>query len=59
MNSIAEVKAAVLAGHTVHWHNASYQVLQSKDGEWLVVCVNGHVSPLKDDYNPAHFHIAL
>ena len=44
--TLAEIKAAVQAGHTVHWVNASYSVVLTSDGpgnrltedQWFVRC---------------------
>lgn len=40
--TLEEIKAAVLAGKTVHWANEGYKVLHHK-GQWDIVCTwNGH-----------------
>lgn len=34
--SLAEIKAAVEAGQTVHWKNSGYVVIKDKFGQFLV-----------------------
>ena len=34
--TLDEIKAAVLAGRTVHWCNDSYTVLQDLRGSWYI-----------------------
>lgn len=41
--SLAEIKAAVERGETVHWQNGLYSVIKDNIGQWLVRCSsNGH-----------------
>jgi hypothetical protein len=41
--TLEEIKAAVEAGHVVHWHNSAYKVVKDSLGQWLVKCTdNGH-----------------
>jgi len=49
--TLAEIKAAVQAGHTVHWQNPSYSVVLTSPGprnrltkdQWLLCCApNSH-----------------
>lgn len=39
---LEEIKAAVLAGKTVHWSNPGYCVIRDKIGSWLIVCAHNH-----------------
>ena len=40
---LEEIKAAVLAGRTVHWKNGAYRVVHDSVGQWLIKCeFNGH-----------------
>jgi hypothetical protein len=36
--TLAEIKAAVDAGKTVHWANTSYTVVKDHLGRYLIVC---------------------
>jgi hypothetical protein len=41
--TLEEIKAAVEAGHVVHWHNSAYKVVKDSLGQWMVKCIdNGH-----------------
>jgi len=40
--NLDEIKAAVLAGKTVHMGSDAYRVERTGDGRWLIVCANGH-----------------
>ena len=41
--TLEEIKAAVEAGHVVHWHNSAYKVVKDNLGQWMVKCTdNGH-----------------
>ena len=41
--TLEEIKAAVEAGHVVHWHNSAYKVVKDSLGQWMVKCTdNGH-----------------
>ncbi len=35
--TLDEIKAAVMAGHTVHWANECYRVVRDGLGQWLIV----------------------
>lgn len=40
--TLTEIKAAVLAGRTVHWASKAYKVMHY-DGEFMIECsINGH-----------------
>ena len=40
---LEQIKAAVLAGRTVHWKNGAYRVVHDSVGQWLIKCeFNGH-----------------
>jgi hypothetical protein len=36
--TLEEIKAAVEAGHVVHWHNSAYKVVKDSLGQWMVKC---------------------
>ena len=36
--NLEEIKAAVEAGHTVHWATESYRVVKDNIGQWLIHC---------------------
>ena len=36
--AIAEIRAAVDAGRTVHWANAGYRVTKDRIGQYHIVC---------------------
>ena len=36
--TLEQIKAAVLAGKTVHWHNKGYVVAEDSTGQWFIVC---------------------
>ena len=41
--NLDEIKAAVLAGKTVHWATPVYTVICDSIGQWLIKCsFNGH-----------------
>ena len=45
--TLQEIKAAVLAGRTVHWKNDAYEVTRDRVGQWFIVCrFNGSLSGL-------------
>lgn len=56
--TLEAVKAAVLNGATVHWHNAGYTVKQSKFNheDFNVICFNGNCAFLSNDYKPEDFY---
>jgi hypothetical protein len=40
--NLAEIKANVESGHTVHWASQSYRVIKDNIGQWLIKCdMNG------------------
>lgn len=39
--SLADIKAAVEAGYTVHWANTAYEVIKDSIGQWLVAYERG------------------
>ena len=44
---LQEIKEAVLAGKTVHWKNAGYEVMRDKVGQWFIICCfNGSLTSL-------------
>ena len=38
--TLEEIKAAVEAGHVVHWHNSAYKVVKDSLGQWMVKCTD-------------------
>lgn len=56
--TLAEVKAAVVAGAVVHYATPSYTVKQSKfdPEDFNVICDNGHCAYLGKDYKPEDFY---
>ena len=36
--TLEEIKAAVEAGHIVHWANKAYRVIKDNIGQWLIHC---------------------
>lgn len=46
MKTIEEAKAAVDQGKTVHWKTEAYTLKKYRNGDYWVVCVNGHVAPI-------------
>lgn len=45
--NLDEIKAAVLAGKTVHWASEAYRVIRDSVGQWLIVCdMNGDCTGL-------------
>jgi hypothetical protein len=45
--NLDEIKAAVLAGETVHWASEAYRVIRDSVGQWLIVCdMNGDCTGL-------------
>lgn len=71
--TLAEIKAAVLAGKTVHWSNPTYSVIVTHPGptnrltadQWLIKCAwNGHCIGLTHadgvsmNGQPEDFHLA-
>ena len=36
--TLDEIKQAVSDGHTVHWSNPGYTVIEDSIGQWLIVC---------------------
>ena len=45
--NLDEIKAAVLAGKTVHWASEAYRVIRDFVGQWLIVCdINGDCTGL-------------
>ena len=55
--TLDEVKAAHLAGKTVHWKNDGYTVKVDCDGDFIVRCFNGSSCILRD-HNPSDFFTA-
>lgn len=55
--TLAEVKAAHLAGKTVHWTNVGYTVKIDRDGDFIVACFNGSACILRK-HNPSDFFTA-
>lgn len=55
--TLAEVKAAHLAGKAVHWKNDGYTVKVDCDGDFIVVCFNGSACILRN-HNPSDFFTA-
>ena len=39
--NLQEIKTAIAKGKTVHWSNASYQVIEDGKGDYLIQCDNG------------------
>jgi hypothetical protein len=39
--TLAEIKAAVEAGKTVHWANTGYTVIKDSIGQWLIAWNHG------------------
>ena len=40
--NLAEIKASVEEGHTVHWASKAYRVIKDNLGQWLIKCdMNG------------------
>ena len=38
--TLEEIKAAVEAGHVVHWHNSAYKVVKDELGQWMLKCID-------------------
>lgn len=55
--TLDEVKAAHLAGQTVHWQNTGYTVKIDRDGDFIVACFNGSACILRK-HNPSDFFTA-
>ena len=55
--TLDEVKAAHLAGKTVHWKNVGYTVKVDCDGDFIVRCFNGSACILRK-HNPSDFFTA-
>jgi hypothetical protein len=40
--NLQEIKSAIESGKKVCWANSRYEVIKHKDGEFSIVCDNGH-----------------
>jgi len=38
--NLEQIKAAVMAGKTVHWMNDGYVVAEDSLGQWFIVCIS-------------------
>ena len=58
--TLAEVKDAAKSGKTVHWQNRNYTVKPSKfeEGDFNILCGNGHCAYLSNDYKAEDFFTA-